>query len=389
MLVRGRVFATLLASLAMLVFAVGCGSSNKSSSSTSSSTSSATSTGGGSAQGSSGQAQAQAALPGLEKTTGLNWEKPTQAFNPGKGKVAIISCGNAGINCLKGSQDAVAAAKAIGWTPSPILDGQFTPAKQAGFVQQAIQQKYDGIILVSIDANSIKAAVDAAAAAHIPIACVMCVNPAFAGKVIDVSSGGIAEGEAIGTWAAANAKKGEKIVAFDDKSFPIVAVRRENALKKLSQYCPDCSVQKMDFPTTDLMKPGPPTFTALLNANPSGSLTVVMAPYDPMAIPAAKTAAQLGRTDFKLSGYDASPDYLTLIKNGTGGAAATTTSPFPYCSWGAMDEVARVHAGKQPWTANRLPSVLVTKDNADQFSSGFLNPDFDFRAMFKKLWGKA
>jgi ribose transport system substrate-binding protein len=378
---RSRGFAALVSSLAMLVFAVGCGSDKKSSGSS----------GGGdtSAQAKSGKADAGAAVAKFQQTTGIKWPQPTEAFDPGTGKVAIISCGNAGINCLQGSKDAQAAAKAMGWTPSPIFDGEFTPAKQAGFVQQAIQQKYDAIILVSMDANSIKAAIDAAVKAKIPIACVMCVNPDFAGDVVDVSTGGVAEGEAIGSWVAANAGKG-KILGFDDKSFPIVAERRANAIAKINEYCPDCTVEKLDFPTSDLSKAGAPTFTAALNANPPGTLDIVMAPYDPAAIPFAKAAEQQGRTDFKMTGYDASPDYLELIKKGTGGAAATTAVPFPYCSWGAMDQVARIKAGKAPWESNRLPSVLVTKENADGFGKfGFLTPDFDYQAKFKQLWGKA
>jgi hypothetical protein len=115
-----------------------------------------------------------------------------------------------------------------------------------------------------------------------------------------------------------------------------------------------------------------------------------MAPYDPAAIPFAKVAQQQGRTDFQMTGYDASPDYVNLIKTGSGGAAATTAAPFPYCSWGAMDEVARIKAGKTPWVANRLPVALVTKANTSEFTGAFFSPaDFDFKSMFKKLWGKA
>ena len=385
MVLRSRVIAASVAALAMGVLVAGCGGDDDSSSSGGNSNASAATQ-----DASGGKADAQAAVEKFQQTSGIEWPQPTEKFDPGTGKVAVISCGNAGINCLKGSEDAQKAAKAMGWTPSPIFDGEFTPAKQAGFVQQAIQENYDGIILVSIDANSIKAALDAAVAKKIPIACVMCVNPDWEGKVIDVSTGGVAEGEAIGSWVAANADPSKKIIGFDDKSFPIVAERRSNAIKKISEYCPDCKVEKADYPTTDLSKAGQPTFTGVLNANPSGSLSVVMPPYDPAAIPMAKAAEQQGRTDFKMTGYDASPDYLTMIKAGTGGAAATTAVPFPYSSWGAMDQVARIKAGKEPWESNRLPSALVTADNADQFGEfGFFTPDFDFEAKFKELWGQS
>ena len=380
---RSRGFAALVASLALAVFAAGCGDDEEE----------PTSAGGGNTQTQTeeggGKEEALAAVAQYQDTSALEWAQPEEPFDPGTGRVAVISCGNAGINCLQGSKDAQAAAKAMGWEPSPIFDGEFAPTKQAGFVQQAVQEGYDAIILVSIDANSIKAAVDAAAAKDIPISCVMCVNPDFEGKVVDVSTGGVAEGEAIGTWAAANVEDG-KIIAFDDKSFPIVAERRSNALAKVNEYCPDCEVEEMDFPTTDLSKAGQPTFTAALNANPPGSLDIVMAPYDPAAIPFSKAAEQQGRDDFKMSGYDASPDYLELIKTGAGGAAATTAVPFPYSSWGAMDQVARIKAGKEPWESNLLPSVLVTADNADEFGKfGFLTPDFDFKAMFEEQWGGA
>src|SRR5438105_2450844 len=157
-----------LASLAVFAFAAaGCGGDDSSSDSSASKTTSSNSSSSG-----SGKDEAQSKVAELEQIEGKTWPQPTEKFDPGTGKVAVISCGNVGINCLQGSKDAQTAAKAMGWTPSPIFDGQFTPAKQAGFVQQAVQQGYDGIVLVSIDANSIKAAIDAAAAKKIPIACV-------------------------------------------------------------------------------------------------------------------------------------------------------------------------------------------------------------------------
>jgi ribose transport system substrate-binding protein len=383
---RGR--AAMGAALAAMVFAAGCGSDDKSTSTAAAGSADTTTT---AAAASSGTGEAAKEVAAYEKTTGVKFPQPTEAFDPGTGKVAVISCGNAGINCLQGAKDVQAAAKAMGWTPSPIFDGEFTPAKQAGFVQQAIQQKYDAIVMVSMDAQSIKAAVDAAVAAKIPIACVMCVNPSFAGKVVDVTSGGIAEGKALGAWIAANAKDGKaKVVAYDDKSFPIVAVRRENMTSELTKLCPGCEIEKADFPTSDLAKAGAPTFTGMLSSHPKGSLDFVAGPYDPASIPFAKAAAQQGRDDFKLTGYDASPDFLKLMTSGSGVAAATTASPFPYASWGAMDEVARLKAGKEAWDASTLPSALVTTENASEFSEGFFSPsDFDFKSMFTKLWGKS
>ncbi|MBF6620191.1 MAG: substrate-binding domain-containing protein [Patulibacter sp.] len=330
---------------------------------------------------------AKAAVAEHVKTSGVEFPQPTEAFDPGTGKVAVISCGQAGINCKQGSDDVRAAAEAMGWESSPVFDGEFAPAKQAGYVQQAIREGYDAIVLVSIDANSIKAALDEAKAKDIPVSCVMCTN-AGVGDVIDVTTNGKADGEAIADFIAADSDGKAKLLAYDDKSFPIVRARVDAMNARLAEVCPDCEIEEATIATTDLTKPGPPTWTAALAKYPEGAIDYVMAPYDPFAIPFSKTAEQRGRTDLKIGGYDASPDFVSLIKAGDGPAAVTTAAPFPYAAWGALDQVARVKAGKEPWESTTLPVALVTKDNAAEFNDAFFSPDdFDYQALFKKLWG--
>lgn len=376
---RSRALLAVLAALMLSVFAVACGGSDDSSDSSDS--------GSGGGGGSTEAAQTQ--VDKLMDPTQAEFPKPTEAFDPGKGKVAVISCGNAGINCKDGSEDATDAAKAMGWTSSPVFDGEFNPAKQAGYVRQAIQEKYDAIVLVSIDVNSIKAAVDAAAAAKIPVTCVMCSNPGLEDIVTDVTTGGTADGEAIGYWTAADSGGKGKIIAFDDASFPIVAKRVAAAKEVLAENCPDCEVEEKDIATTELTEPGPPTWTATLTANPPGSFQYAWSAYDPFAIPMTKTAEQQGRDDIKISGYDASPDFVELIKQG-GDAAATTAAPFEYAAWGAVDQAARAATGNEQWDGTKLPVMLVTAENADDpaLEAGFFNPPFDYKADFEKLWGQ-
>jgi len=375
---RSRALLAVFAALMLSMFAVACGGSDDSGSGDSDS-----SGGGGSVEA------AQKQVDKLMDPSQAEFPKPTDAFDPGKGKVAVISCGNAGINCKDGSEDATDAAKAMGWTPSPVFDGEFNPAKQAGYIRQAIQEKYDAIVLVSIDAKSIKAAVDAAAKANIPVTCVMCSNPGMEDVVTDVTTGGTADGEAIGYWTAADSGGEGKVIAFDDASFPIVNVRVEAAKKILAENCSDCEVEVKDIATTELTEPGPPTWTATLTANPPGSFQYAWSAYDPFAIPMTKTAEQQGRDDIKITGYDASPDFVELIKQG-GDAAATTAAPFEYAAWGAVDQAARKVVGAPEWDGTKLPVMLVTADNADDpaLEAGFFNPPFDYKSEFKELWGK-
>lgn len=337
--------------------------------------------------GDDGLAQATTALAGYTDTSGLEYAKPTDAFDPGVHKVAIISCGQTGIGCQQMSAFAQDAAKAMGWQTSETLDGKFDPNQQAAHVQQSLNQGYDAIILASIDAKSISAAIDAANAADVPVACIMCENIGMEDKVIDTTTGGYNGGMALSTFVTVALKGEGNVVGFDDKSFPIVGTRMQGLEEGLAKYCPACSYSQSEFPTTDLAKPGPPTWTGFLAANPPGKVQLVAGPYDFMSLPAAKTTQQAGRTDPLITGFDAYSEFVKAIADADPPtAAATIAAPFQYAGWAAMDEVARVVNGMPTWDASKLPVAVVDKDNASEFLDGYLKPPFDVPQMFEALW---
>ncbi len=374
--------ARVLVPLALVVMLVAACSSSGGSGATSATPAASESAGGLEA--------ATAALAGYTDTSSLEYPKPTEAFTPGKHKVAIISCGQTGIGCQQMSEFAQNAAKDIGWEASSTFDGEFDPSKQAGYVQQALNQGYEAIILASIDAKSISAAIDAAAAKGVPVACIMCENPELvaAGKVIDTTTGGYNGGLALSTFVTVTLGGKGNVVGFDDKSFPIVAARMKGLKEGLAQYCPDCTYSEEQFPTTDLAKPGPPTWTGFLAANPPGKVQLVAGPYDFMSLPAAKTTAQAGRDDPLITGFDAYSEFVAAIGAADPPTAvATIAAPFEYVSWAAMDEVARVVNGVDTWDATQNPVAVVDKDNASEFSQGYLQPPFSIPDLFNGLWG--
>jgi ribose transport system substrate-binding protein len=381
-----RALTALAIAVAGIALLAGCGSSSSSSSSTSSAAGSTASSAGGG--GSGAAAEAKQLIAKYEDVEKLTWPKPTQPFKPGAGKVAVISCGQAGIDCKRGAEFVDEAAKAMGWTASPTFNGEFLPAKQGGYVQQAVQEGYNAIVLVAIDPQTIKAAVDAAAAKKIPISCMECVNEGFGEKVINVTSGGAYEGRALGDWIITDTNGKAKVLQFDDKTFAIIGARQKGAKEEIKRLCPSCSVEEADIPTSDLTKPNAPTYTAALASHPPGSLTTIMTPSDPEGLPLVKLATQDGRTDFKITGYDASSPFVEDIAQGQTLAAATTAVSFQYVGWAAMDEVARIHAGSPAWDATTIPAILITKNNAEKYKSGFYTPAFDFKGMFKQQWGR-
>jgi ribose transport system substrate-binding protein len=371
--------AVLLASVA-----AGCGSSGTDQSA-------GASPGTNASAGGDSKVLAQAAKTVETAMTGSGeFPKPTESFDPGNGKLAIIPCGLAGKECADGAKVAVEATKAMGWTPSPIFDGEFNPQKQAGFVDQAVQQSYDGIVLVSIDVNSIKAAVDRALAKKIPIACIMCYSVGYEDKLFDPRVDFAAEGELQAWWLIHRSKGKGKILIFEDKAYPATIVRTDAVEKVIKENCPDCSLKRVSFPTTDLQKPGPPSFTAALSANPKGTLTDIVDPYDVPAQAMLKTLEQSGRSEVTLDGWDGGHEMVAALAAKNPHAGATTGIPWDYASWAGVDLVARAKAGKEPWKGyDTLPDVLITSDNAAKYEGEFYGPAEDIKSIFEQVWKPA
>ena len=330
--------------------------------------------------------QAQAVVDKASNVEGVEFAMPTEAFDPGEKRVAIISCGQAGEGCLNGANFATEAAEAMGWEPSQTFDGEFNPSTQAGFVQEAVRDGYDGIVLVSIDASSIKAAVEEAVAAEIPIACLLCVTTGdLADVVMDSVQDTYQEGVDIASFIIAESEGKAKAIGFNDTAFPAVANRFEG-LSATLEGCADCTYEQIEIPTSDLSKPGPPTWTGALSANPAGTFDWAATPYDYFAIPFAKTALESGRDEISITGFDGWSEMAKEIGNGDLPVKASTGFPLELMAWGAVDLVARASAGVEVWEADKQPARLMTSDNYEHFVDGYFQPDFDFKTQFESLW---
>lgn len=395
-------FAALTLFVVLGIVATGCGSSGGSSSSSGSTTEEPTeeppeeATGGGAEEGeaSGGSAEAKEFVAEHSDLENLEYpEPPQEPYNPGTGKLGVVTCSTAGTGCLGMAKQTVAAAEAAGWEPSEIGDGKFTPSVQAGIIQKYVQEGYDGIVIDSIDLASVKSAVQEAIKAGIPMACVMCTpDPGFEpnSPVPLVSTDGAETGEYIGKYVAANSEPGERVLQFRDKAFPIMIARGESAKETIEEMCEECEYEEQQIATEELTKPGPPYFTAALSAHPEGELGWAFAASDTYNIPAVKTAEQQGRK-VKFVGSDGEPAFIEQMLADPENAKATVWNPFNYAAWGAVDEVLRVHAGLKMWEGYGLPVAFIsdkkTAEAALEAAPDYYSPAaFDYEAMFKKIW---
>lgn len=377
------------------IVAAGCGGGDDDSTSdtTAAETSSGEETGGGEEAASAGIEEAKEFVAEHSDLEGLTWPMPPdEPYDPGSGKMGIVTCSTAGTGCLGMAKQAVLATEAAGWEPSEIGDGKFTPSVQAGIVQKFVQEGVDGITIVSIDLASIKSAVDAAEKAGIPMSCVSCTpSPGFepTDPVPLVSTPGDVGGEYLGNYVVANSKPGDTILQFRDKAFPIMIERGDTVKSVVEEKCPECNYEEQQIATEELTKPGPPFFTAALASNPE--LTWAFTASDTYNIPAVKTAVQQGR-EVKVAGIDGESAFMEEIQEDNGVAQATVWQPFNYSSWAAVEEVIRQKAGLEIWDGySDMPAAIIdTPEEVEAALKAAPNyyspPDFDYEKMMEELW---
>jgi len=322
----------------------------------------------------------------LLDTASFDWPMPTEKYDQGQGKIAIISCGEADAGCHTLTVGAQDAAKAAGWQ-SKVFDTAFDPNKGGGFVQQAVQEKYDGIVLGAINPTLIQSAVAAATKAGIPIGCAVCVTPDSAEykDVVDATSGGAAgEAEAVGVIAASGAKAK---VAYFYTPGQAIEVARTDALKAKFAECKACKLNILKVPLGDLAKPGPPFFTGFLSTPLAKQVDWITASSDAYSVPAMKTALDRGLKDYRFGGTAATKDMTVAMTKADAVAAVTVAESYSYAAWASVDNIMRRVAKAPTWDASALPVALVTPKNAAKYAQGGeLTPPGGIEAVFKPFW---
>lgn len=315
---------------------------------------------------------------------------PTEPFTPGNFKVGVAGCGFAAPVCKQQADEAVTALQTMGYEVGPAFDTQFSPQQVAAFLDRAVQQKLDGVLLYSIDVDTVPEATQRAVDAGLAIVCTMCANTdKWDGKVQNVTVDWENQG-AIAAWAMM-AENGENVKAatFHDSLYRSTVLRANGLVNTLKSECPACTIDDESFLSADISKPGPPQVTALLASNPKGTLTNLAGHYDGFALTAAGTVAQSGRTEIAVSGYNGDAAVVSAIMTGTPAPMAFTVGmPQTYSEWAGADVLGRVLNKLPIWEGtDSLPSTLINKSNGDKYLKSDPAPEGDWRATFKELWG--
>jgi ABC-type sugar transport system substrate-binding protein len=313
------------------------------------------------------------------------WEGPTEGPKPTPGKkVMWLACGFAAEGCKHPAEASKEAAKAIGWDVT-VVDGKFDPRIYNRSIQQAVDQKYDAIIVSAISSEAVAESVKRARKAGIVVGSWDSANtPADDGVSFEVGVPVAEQGEAMANYMIWKAKGKANAYILDNPEFKVVAGWMGGA-KKVLKTCGSCKVVKEDkMAASDAATRVPQLVVSSLREHPE--INSVIGPYDAAMLATLPSLAEAGMADRAVvGGFNGIAAWLDLIRKGKAGA--TVAEPVQWGAWAAFDNVNRIFEG-QDVVDHKLPIRLITQENIKDIPEGEpWEGDVDYRGEFKRIWG--
>jgi ribose transport system substrate-binding protein len=255
------------------------------------------------------------------------------------------------------------AATAAGVRLLP-ADAQWSGALQARQIEDFVKQGVDAIVAVPWETSSIASAVASAVAAAndagIPV---LAIDPPVGGVTVTsrIGADDMAASRAAGEYLFKAMGGSGKVLEL--QHVPGWAEPRAEGFKQTLDATP--SITLVDAGTADADAGTAEALTSrFLTTNPD--LTGVFAHNDDMALGAARAIAAAGLTDkVTVVGFDGSPDGLMGVKDGA--LAATVAKQPLLIGRTAMETAIKAAAGEKVDAFVPVETVLVTRDNVDQF----------------------
>lgn len=354
--------------------------------------------------GKSGSALVDEAKKNLEANyAGTDRELPSSAPKPAADKnIWIITCSLAAEGCSAPGKALAEAAEVLGWT-STLVDGKLDPAVYNSSIRNAIADKADAVVLVSVDCALTKASLQAAKNEGIKVGGLygLDCDDKYAGggkKLFDFElqyADGQTYGEFMtGTYAQSIA---DYVIAKTDGKANVIAMRENDVavvrhigdgfVERMEQ-CSGCKVTSVEFTGADFLsgKLQAKVQTALTQ-NPNAD--VVFAPYDAaVTLGIAAGVKSAGRDDKVLlvGGEGLSPN-IEMIKSGSGQDFAAG-APARWAGWALADELVRTFAG-EPLVDEGIGVQSIDADNNIPTKTPFYdgNAETNYEANFRKIWG--
>ena len=234
------------------------------------------------------------------------------------------------------------------------------PERELASIEDAITQKVDGIVLMSVSATSFASSINKAHEAGIPVYMLFGYNKDLMDKMVGtVQADCNLSGATIGEWVAKNIPEGEVAVIMglpgrgDAECYrdSFKAQMEKNPKLKLVAAVPgDWNRQK----AFDQMQ-------NLITSNPN--LKAVFVQNEDMALGAIQALKQAGmEKDVAIVSQNGAPYGLESIA-ADGIKATVGWSPSQEAQFALRQLVESINGTKQPWQLTISPMTVITKDN--------------------------
>ena len=390
---RGAAVAVVLC-LPMSVAA--CGSSDQSRTTSSQPTAATTASGDGATQAVGGVvADAQQALDAVSGPTGTFQPPPTGGSAPPKGKtIVLIPFAQSIPGFAAAVKDAKAAAQKLGWQVR-VVDGKFSPNAWLAGVRDAVNAKADGVITMGPDCTAIKAALQEAKDANIPVVNIEghdCdtfdpgAEPLFAATV-GYQEGTLQEwlktvGKLQADWVIAHTKGQAKVLDVFETDAQTLKIVHDAFTEELGK-CSGCSIaETVEVTGADFGPKLQEKVQQALLKNPD--VNVVFPSGTESLLPAGVAAAVRGSQNKPVSvGWECQDDSKANFQSGILGACLTYTPGWE--AYAAVDALGSLIAGKTPRTETGIGVRLVDAEHNQDYVP--YEAPVDYKSVYEKAWG--
>lgn len=319
---------------------------------------------------------------------------PKTAPRPASGKrIVLISCGQSSPACSTPMAGAAAAAQALGWQTTLVDSKGDVNAAGAG-IRRAVAEKADGIFIYYIDCQYLKAPLEVAKQAGIPVVAAESVdcnvsNPGA--PSLFTSTVTYAGGDDYLTWVrkwwnaqvdyaiAKTGGTGNMMMFTDDTQLGSKAIAQSGAAE--ARKCSGCSFQVKLVPFADIGTKLQGEVQQDLLQNPN--VNVVLSGYEAVVVGGVEAGVRaLGRKALMNVGEGGAPG-MALVKAGRAQFGAGI--PLGWEGYAGIDALVRLMAKQKPVDSG-IGVQLFDKDH-NMPSGDRYEPPFDYAALYKKAWG--
>lgn len=284
----------------------------------------------------------------------------------------------------------------LGWS-THLFDGKFESTRWLTGIQQAVAAGADGIILFAIDCAPVKAAMEQAKAAGIPVISVegKACDPTLSAYDLTFArkqgfqewiENGFAGYQA--RWVIGKTKGQAKTIVTVETDLFVTKIALPG-IERVFSTCPTCEiVDVVNFVGSEFGPPLQAKIEQSLNQHPEANSFI--AAYDAVLTGGGGAAAlrASGREDeIEIMGGEGSTPGIELIYNHAGSDACTGID-FGWEAYAAISGMARVFAGQDPYSENTGigSQICDLQHNMPPKGQPYQAP-IDFRPYYEEMWG--